>query len=68
MMDRWKPWRVCGPVRREALRQSNTTIRRSLRYEGRNRSQGKSAHCSCIKHLYGSWSPLKDSRLDEHEN
>jgi hypothetical protein len=29
---------------------------------------GKTAPCSRIKHLYKSWSPLKDSRLDEHEN
>lgn len=67
-MSSRKPWRVCCPVRRGALRQSITTIRRSSRYDRGGRNQGKTAPCSRIKHLYRSWSPLKDSRLDEHEN
>ena len=68
MMNSWKPWRVCCPGRRGALRQSITNIRRSIRYDCGRRALGKTASCSRIKHLYRSWSPLKDSRLDEREN
>ncbi len=68
MMNSWKPWRVCSPGRRGALRQSMRNMRRSVRYDCRRRIQGTTPPCSRIKHLYRSWSPLKDSGLDEHEN
>ncbi len=68
MMNSWKPWRVCCPGMRGALRSSMTDFRRVLRHDCWRRAQGQIAPCLRIKHLYRSWSPLKESRLDEHES
>lgn len=68
MMNSWKPWRVCCPGMRGALRQSMRSLRRSARYGCGRRTQGKATLCSRSKHLYKSWSPLKDSGLDEQES
>jgi hypothetical protein len=68
MMNSWKPWHVCCPGSRGSVRQPIRSIRRTIRYGCGRRIQGKTAPCLRIKHLYGSWSPLKESGLDEREN